>query len=106
MGGFGSTQYNHVLPPGLPSCFNTTFDAITAASNHGSGANVLTLDGGVHFVKDSINPRIWTSLGTRAGNESSQPTPPSGVVGYRLNPNPPGGDTTSSSGVTKISTMH
>ena len=68
-GGYGSTLYNHVLPPNLPSCFNRSFEATTAASNHGSGVHVLTLDGSVHHVLASINPKVWTFLSTRAGAE-------------------------------------
>jgi hypothetical protein len=28
------------------------------------------MDGAVHFVKNSINPRVWTAIGTRAGGEA------------------------------------
>lgn len=70
-GSLGSTRYNHMLRPNQPSCF--TFGglhAYTAGSLHGGGANVLTLDGSVHFVTESIDSMIWTASGTRAGGEA------------------------------------
>ena len=70
-GGLGRTQYNHTLPPNSPSCWspNPSINAYTAGSFHGGGANALALDGSVHFVKESIDPRVWYSAGTRAGGE-------------------------------------
>jgi prepilin-type N-terminal cleavage/methylation domain-containing protein/prepilin-type processing-associated H-X9-DG protein len=38
-------------------------------SYHPGGVNVLMADGSVKFIKDSINPRTWWSLGTKAGGE-------------------------------------
>jgi prepilin-type N-terminal cleavage/methylation domain-containing protein/prepilin-type processing-associated H-X9-DG protein len=73
-GGF----YTHTSPPNRKSCVysddnqigNTTFEAIiTASSSHPGGANVLTLDGSVKFVKSTINYNSWFALGTHAGNE-------------------------------------
>jgi prepilin-type processing-associated H-X9-DG protein len=43
--------------------------AITATSNHPGGVHVAFGDGSVRFVKDSIDPRTWWGLGTRAGRE-------------------------------------
>ena len=37
---------------------------------HPGGANVLFADGSVHFVKESIDPRVIVSLITRAGGET------------------------------------
>ena len=69
-GNMGYTLYNHRLPPGRPSCIaKQDFMATTAGSLHGGGAHVVTMDGGVRFVKDSIDPRVWAALGTRAGGE-------------------------------------
>jgi len=68
-GGHGSTQYNHILRPGFPSCVNTNYTAITSASYHPGGANALSMDGSVHFVSTSINPKVWVALSTRAGEE-------------------------------------
>jgi len=69
-GGMGATQYNHIMTPNKLSC-NGAFSAITSGSFHPGGANVLALDGSVHFVKDSINPFVWTALGTRSAGEST-----------------------------------
>jgi prepilin-type processing-associated H-X9-DG protein/prepilin-type N-terminal cleavage/methylation domain-containing protein len=38
-------------------------------SRHGSGANVLFCDGSVHFLKDSIDPRVFRYMGHRADGE-------------------------------------
>lgn len=66
-GGLGRTQYNHTLPPNYPSCSNGLITSISSGSLHEGGANLLTLDGAVRFVKSSIDVRTWRSLGTRAG---------------------------------------
>ena len=39
------------------------------SSRHPGGVNVCMADGSVKFVKDTINMRIWWSLGTRDGGE-------------------------------------
>ncbi len=70
-GMMGYAEYNHTLAPNRPSCIASLFmEATTAGSFHGGGANVLMMDGGVHFVKESIDPRIWRATGTRAGGEA------------------------------------
>jgi prepilin-type N-terminal cleavage/methylation domain-containing protein/prepilin-type processing-associated H-X9-DG protein len=46
-----------------------TFAAITARSYHPGGVNVLFADGGVRFIKTSVNPLTWRALGTVAGAE-------------------------------------
>ncbi len=40
-----------------------------AQSNHPGGVNCLFGDGGVRFIKDSVQPRVWMGLGTRANGE-------------------------------------
>jgi prepilin-type N-terminal cleavage/methylation domain-containing protein/prepilin-type processing-associated H-X9-DG protein len=43
--------------------------AIGAASAHPGGCNVLFADGSAKFIKNSIDRKIWMSLGTRNGGE-------------------------------------
>lgn len=70
-GGLSITQYNHVLRPNRPSCSaRENMNAISASSLHDGAAHVLTMDGGVHLVKDSIDPRVWLAVGTRSGGET------------------------------------
>lgn len=40
-----------------------------ARSRHTGGANVLFVDGTVHFFKNSIDGCVWAAFGTRAGSE-------------------------------------
>ncbi|MEO6809836.1 MAG: DUF1559 domain-containing protein [Isosphaeraceae bacterium] len=66
----GFTVYNHMLTPRQPSCFaRRQMNATTAGSFHPGGAHLLMMDGAVHFIKNSINPGVWTAIGTRAGGE-------------------------------------
>jgi prepilin-type N-terminal cleavage/methylation domain-containing protein len=76
-GGMGWTRYNHMLPPSQPSCWaRLDLRAYTAGSLHGGkSTNVLTMDGAVHFVSGSIEPRLWTALGTRSGGGSVADSP-------------------------------
>ncbi len=82
LSGYHFTNYNHCMAPNARQfdCgfFPTAGDLhsrtiieglFTARSNHSSGVNVLTMDGSVHFAKDSINMTIWRDLATRAGGE-------------------------------------
>jgi prepilin-type N-terminal cleavage/methylation domain-containing protein/prepilin-type processing-associated H-X9-DG protein len=46
-----------------------TFGAITSRSYHPGGVNAVFADGGVRFVKSTINGNTWRSLGTLAGGE-------------------------------------
>jgi prepilin-type N-terminal cleavage/methylation domain-containing protein len=66
------TRYNHLLPPGSKSCANgLTWDgvAMTANSRHAKTVGLLKGDGSVRFVSHSVNPRVWSALGTIAGGE-------------------------------------
>jgi prepilin-type N-terminal cleavage/methylation domain-containing protein/prepilin-type processing-associated H-X9-DG protein len=71
------TRYHHVLAPGLPSCLLggvQDFDSptlVTVTSRHPSGVNLAMADGSVRFVKSSISPQVWASLGTVAGGEAN-----------------------------------
>jgi prepilin-type processing-associated H-X9-DG protein len=46
-----------------------TFMSLSASSYHPGGVNALFADGSVRFVKNSVSPVTWTSLGTIAGGE-------------------------------------
>ncbi|OJW08357.1 MAG: hypothetical protein BGO49_13245 [Planctomycetales bacterium 71-10] len=46
-----------------------TYAAVTARSYHPSGLNALMMDGAVRSIKNTIDVRVWRSLGTRAGGE-------------------------------------
>ena len=46
-----------------------TYMSLSASSYHPGGVNALFADGSVHFVKNSVNPVTWYSLGTIAGGE-------------------------------------
>jgi prepilin-type N-terminal cleavage/methylation domain-containing protein/prepilin-type processing-associated H-X9-DG protein len=69
------TRYHHALPPRYPSCLlggAQDYDSqalVTATSRHPGGVNLMTADGAVRFVKDSVDARVWSSLGTIAGGE-------------------------------------
>jgi prepilin-type N-terminal cleavage/methylation domain-containing protein/prepilin-type processing-associated H-X9-DG protein len=85
--------YNHYMPPNGTACaaandFNvnplgsgsistatyggwgTFMDALPPSSNHPGGVNIAFADGSVKWVKDSITPNTWWSLGTRNGQEA------------------------------------
>ena len=46
-----------------------TYMSLSASSYHPGGVNALFADGSVHFVKNSVSPINWRSLGTIAGSE-------------------------------------
>jgi prepilin-type processing-associated H-X9-DG protein len=58
----------------VPDCsawggVGTGIGFFSARSGHPGGVNVALTDGSVRFIKDSITPLIWMSLGTRNGGE-------------------------------------
>ena len=68
------TRYHHYLTPQMASCTTGTVDysgdvAMTATSRHPGGVNVLTADGAVRFVKQSVAPPPWKALATIAGGD-------------------------------------
>jgi type II secretory pathway pseudopilin PulG len=73
--GFHHTLYNHCRTPNerLADCttgVNAAVDGLcTARSMHSGAVNMMTMDGAVHFVGDSVDLSIWRALGTRAGGE-------------------------------------
>lgn len=80
-GSFTDTLYNHDAPPNWigPDCSSegrliNPLDeigggTISARSRHPGGVHVLLMDGSVHFVKQSINLKVWRAIATRAGGE-------------------------------------
>jgi prepilin-type N-terminal cleavage/methylation domain-containing protein len=79
---YASTMYNHVATPNWVAVDCGTGSAIpdvpgehavvTARSLHGGGVNVLSGDGTVDFVSDSVDLLIWRAKGTRNGAETVQ----------------------------------
>ena len=80
----GHSMYNHARPPndpgvdcrgGLPHSSDTNFwwnrlsHNVAAHSRHPGGVQALRCDGSVLFVKNSINPSVWSALGSRNGQE-------------------------------------
>jgi prepilin-type processing-associated H-X9-DG protein len=79
-GDYGTSRYNHVLPPNTRSCSQSTGSmtaipvneeggATTASSLHNSGANVAFADASVHFVADDVDVLIWRGAGSREAVE-------------------------------------
>jgi prepilin-type N-terminal cleavage/methylation domain-containing protein/prepilin-type processing-associated H-X9-DG protein len=70
---YGQTTYNSVLTPNNKNAdcspWGTAIGYFTPRSHHSGGVNVLTLDGSVKFVKDSINEQTWWAINTARGNE-------------------------------------
>ena len=71
-GDFRHALYTHTFTPN-----SKTYDCLrgsdygwkAARSRHPGGVNILFGDGGVRFIKDSVNVVAWQALGTRAGGE-------------------------------------
>ena len=73
--------YNHYYTPNTPNydCITNlyTSDEQTytatgfraARSRHSGGVNVLLADGSVRFVGDTVEPKTWSAIGTRALGE-------------------------------------
>ena len=66
---YAMAVYHHVLPPNMPSCFNSghTYGVFATGSMHAGGVHVLYGDGHVEFISDAIDSVVWRDLGTRAG---------------------------------------
>lgn len=72
-GNMNWSRYNHLLPPGLPSCKGwMTWNgvAMTANSRHPGGVNLALGDASVRFVAETIDADVWRALGSIAGGES------------------------------------
>jgi prepilin-type N-terminal cleavage/methylation domain-containing protein/prepilin-type processing-associated H-X9-DG protein len=63
----GHTGDDADLPPHTPNSAPCHVDDFW--SWHPQGANFLMVDGSVRLINDTINPRVWWALGTRAGGE-------------------------------------
>lgn len=65
--------YNHLLGPNQP-CWFTNGDwwqLVTPSSSfHSGGVNVCFADGSIRFVNDSVDPVVWSAVGTRASGEA------------------------------------
>jgi hypothetical protein len=81
-GDYGTSRYNHVMPPNTKSCsqsagggqltanqVNDDGSATTASSRHRGGVNMVCADGSIHFVSDDIDLLVWRALGSRNGEE-------------------------------------
>lgn len=80
-GDYATSRYNHVMPPNGYACslagggslnaipINEEGGAHTASSRHHGGVNMVTADGGTHFVTDDIDYLVWQALGSRNGSE-------------------------------------
>jgi prepilin-type processing-associated H-X9-DG protein len=73
-GRFGSTVFNHVLPPNshIPDCAppDGASGAYSARSFHQGGVNCLFADGSVAFMSSGIELTQWRALGTIDGDDS------------------------------------
>jgi prepilin-type processing-associated H-X9-DG protein len=52
-----------------PPCNNNSPSFVAARSRHSGGVNVLSADGSVKFIKDSISLPPWRALSTPNGGE-------------------------------------
>jgi prepilin-type processing-associated H-X9-DG protein len=67
----GQHIFLHVSPPNTRSCgfFIVNRAVMPPSSYHPGGVNMLSGDGSVKFIKNSINLQTWRGLGTRNGGE-------------------------------------
>jgi hypothetical protein len=75
-GGLAGTCYNHFFPPNTKSCLfpGTRVTAVaTPSSHHRAGVHLMTSDGAIRFVADSIDRGVWMAMGDR---NDGQPTDP------------------------------
>lgn len=73
-GHFGNTLYNHYYVPNPKDkwdCGNGSHNKAlsTARSYHPGGVNMLSCDGSVRFLRETISLTIWRALSTRSGGE-------------------------------------
>jgi prepilin-type N-terminal cleavage/methylation domain-containing protein len=65
------TLYDHGLPPNAKAidCISTAANWKAARSKHTGGVNLILADGSVRFVANSVDPVMWSYVGSRAGGE-------------------------------------
>jgi prepilin-type N-terminal cleavage/methylation domain-containing protein len=70
-------SYSHIQTPNKQSCVfadqtstHTDHCIVGASSKHPGGVNLVTLDGSVRFIKDSVNSQAWWALATHKGGET------------------------------------
>ena len=80
-GDVGMTMFNTIVPPnstqyqwhscrnGCGGCSPDSSTFVNATSNHAGGCEVLFADGGVRFVKGTVNMATWMQIGTKANGE-------------------------------------
>ena len=72
-GHYGNTLYNHYYAPNPATwdCGNGSHNKglSTARSYHPGGVNVLSCDGSVRFITNTIDLATWRSFSTRSGGE-------------------------------------
>ncbi len=72
--------YNHMGPPNSRSCSTSgspswdtwgldVYGMAPPNSNHPGGVNLLSCDGSVKFIKDTVSLPTWWALGTKNGGE-------------------------------------
>lgn len=68
-GSMWCTWYNHLLPPNA-TCWavDSWWKLVTPASSYHNGVvNLAMVDGSVQLIDSSIDPDVWTNMGTRDG---------------------------------------
>lgn len=80
-GEYRSAPYNHYQTPNseVPDCISVVMGGgpstrftpygCAARSHHPGGANVVFSDASLHFIQDSVDPKVWQGLATIAGRE-------------------------------------
>jgi prepilin-type N-terminal cleavage/methylation domain-containing protein len=71
------TLYNHVSGPNSNTCAGIPFPGsmtnmamqVPPSSHHIGGVHLMMGDGSVNFLSDSVDLRVFRSMGTRKGNE-------------------------------------
>jgi len=81
-GDYSTSRYTHVMPPNSRSCSHSTGgnltaipvneagNATTASSRHSGGVNLAMADASTHYISDSVDPLVWSALGSRDGDET------------------------------------